>query len=72
MEKPYKVLRIILEFNDGSEWTKHITMYSDGTDSFGFGIKAKNDIRKYPLIVFECLNDIKEYEVHKLPIKALQ
>jgi len=70
MDKPYKVFRIITECSDGSEWIKHITTYSDGSDSFGFGIKPKNDKRKYPLVVFECLNDTKEYEVDKLPIKA--
>ncbi len=64
--KNNKVFRIITECEDGSEWTKHITMYMDGSDSFGFGVKPKNDKRKYPLIVFECLKDRKEYEVQKL------
>ncbi len=63
--KPFKVLRIITEYKDGSEWTKHTTMYSDGSDSFGFGIKPNNDKRKYPLIVFECLEDKREFEVQK-------
>ena len=65
-----KVFRIITECEDGSEWTKHTTIYSDGSDSFGFGVKPKNDKRKYPLIVFECLKDRKEFEVDKIPIKA--